>query len=149
LAKRRTVLASGIFDLIHLGHVRFLEKAKEAGGEDADLLVVVGRDETMKKTKGSKPVLPAEERRALVEALKPVDRAVLGREKFDIGGVIQQYKPDIIALGYDQHKVERMVRSFLERESLPIQVTRIQRFGLKELNSSSKIKKRIVRSTRR
>lgn len=52
--KKVTVLASGVFDLLHLGHVKFLEAAKNAGGENAKLIVVIARDSTVEKTKGKK-----------------------------------------------------------------------------------------------
>ncbi len=50
--KRKIVLASGVFDLLHLGHVRFLEAAKSTGGRGAKLVVVVARDDTVEKKKG-------------------------------------------------------------------------------------------------
>ncbi|RLI05724.1 FAD synthase [Candidatus Bathyarchaeota archaeon] len=142
--KHKTVLASGVFDLIHLGHVRFLEKAKEAGGENVKLIVVVARDKTVEKTKGKLPILPEEERRALVESLKPVDVAVLGNDPFNVEDVIQKFKPDIIAFGYDQDKVEEEVKRYVEKEGLSIKTVRIQRFGPEELSSSSKIKSKIL-----
>ena len=141
--KQKIVLASGVFDLIHLGHVRFLEKAKEAGGENAKLIVVIARDTTVKKMKGKPPILPEDERRALVEALKPVDETVLGSEKFDVEAVIQKYKPNIIAFGYDQDKILEEVKKYVEEEKLPIKIVKIRRFGRKELTSSSKIKNKI------
>ncbi|RLG91630.1 MAG: FAD synthase [Candidatus Hecatellales archaeon] len=141
--KKKTVLASGVFDLIHLGHIRFLEKAKEAGGKNAKLLVVVARDTTVKKFKGKPPILPESQRRALVEALKPVDKAVLGNKKFDVVSIIRRYKPDIIAFGYDQDKILEEVKKYVEEEKLPIKIVKIRRFGRKELTSSSKIKNKI------
>ena len=100
--KTRIVLASGVFDLLHLGHVKFLEEAKKAGGSNAKLVVVVARDSTVEKAKGKKPIMSEDQRFALVSAMKVVDEAVLGYEKFVIGDVIEKIKPDIIALGYDQ-----------------------------------------------
>ncbi|WP_309492600.1 adenylyltransferase/cytidyltransferase family protein [Candidatus Hecatella orcuttiae] len=142
---RKRVLASGVFDLLHLGHARFLQKAKEVGGKDSELLVVVARDSTVKKLKGSPPVLPEKERRALVEMLKPVDKVVLGSRKLvDIEGIIRKHKPDIIALGYDQDQIEAEVKRVVAAKAFPIQVVRIQRFGSEGFNSSSKIKELVA-----
>src|SRR5512136_3121135 len=96
---RKIVLASGVFDLLHLGHVKFLEEAKKAGGKNAELLVIVARDSTVQRMKGRNPIMPENQRRALVESLRVVDEAVLGLEDFDIGDVIDRVKPDVIALG--------------------------------------------------
>ncbi len=63
--KKKVVLASGVFDLLHLGHVRFLEEAKKAGGENAELVVIIARDSTVEKTKGKKPIMSEDQRRAL------------------------------------------------------------------------------------
>ena len=141
--KQKTVLASGVFDLIHLGHIRFLEEAKKAGGKNAKLIVIVARDSTVKRFKGKPPILPEDQRRALVEALKPVDEAVLGDEGFNVASIIQKHKPDIIAFGYDQDKVLEEVKKYIEKENLPIKIVKIQRFGDEELTSSSKIKSKI------
>src|SRR4030042_2004404 len=100
--KEKVVLASGVFDLLHLGHVRFLEAAKKAGGSNAKLIVIIARDKTAEKRKGKRPIMSENQRCALVESLKIVDCAFLGLEKFDIGKVIDAIKPDIIAVGYDQ-----------------------------------------------
>ncbi|KON33908.1 FAD synthase, partial [miscellaneous Crenarchaeota group-1 archaeon SG8-32-1] len=80
-------MASGTFDLLHLGHVRFLEEAKKAGGKTAELIVIVARDNTVKVRKGKKPIMPEDQRRALVESLKVVDEAILGWEDFSINKV--------------------------------------------------------------
>jgi FAD synthetase len=143
-AKGNVVLASGVFDLLHLGHVRFLEEAKKAGGENAKLIVIIARDSTVEKTKGRKPVMPENQRRKLVESLKVVDEAVLGVENFDIGEVIRTEKPDVIALGYDQSGMERKVKAYVEKNGLSVKVVRVGKFEADELNSSSKIRQRIV-----
>jgi FAD synthetase len=144
-AKKKTVvLASGIFDLLHLGHVKFLEDAKKAGGKNAKLVVVIARDSTVEKTKGSKPIIPEDQRRTLVESLKVVDEAVLGHENFSIGEVIKKIKPDVIALGYDQAEIERRVFQFLTEHKLKVKIVRIGKFGSDELDSSSKIREKVV-----
>ena len=142
--KQTVVLASGVFDLLHLGHVKFLEEAKKAGGENAKLIVVIARDSTVERNKGRKPVMPENQRRMLVESLKVVDEAILGLENFDIGDVIDTIKPDVIALGYDQIGMERRVRDYVTKKGLDVKVLRIGKFDADELDSSSKIQKKIV-----
>jgi len=142
--KKRTVLASGVFDLLHLGHVKFLEEAKKAGGKDAELIVIIARDSTVEKNKGRKPVIPENQRRALVESLKVVDEAVLGFEEFDIGDVIKRIKPDVIALGYDQVNMEKSVQEYVDKHKLSVTVVRIGKFEEDALDSSSKIRQKIV-----
>jgi FAD synthetase len=147
--KRRIVLASGTFDLIHLGHIRYLEEAKKAGGRNAELIVIVARDSTVEKRKGAKPVMSENQRRALVESLKVVDEAVLGYKDFDIGKVIEKIKPDVIAVGHDQDGVEKAIRSHVREKGLNIKVVKISKFGEDELNSSLKIKRKIVENFKR
>jgi FAD synthetase len=142
--KGKVVLASGVFDLLHLGHVRFLEEAKRSAGENAKLIVVIARDSNIEKTKGKKPIMSEDQRRALVESLKVVDEAVLGCEDFDIGEVIGDVKPNIIALGYDQIDMETAVQTYIAKYKLPVQVVRIGKFGENALDSSSKIKQKII-----
>jgi FAD synthetase len=137
-------LASGVFDLLHLGHVKFLEEAKKAGGRNAELVVIVARDSTVQDTKGRKPIMPENQRRALVESLRVVDVAVLGLEDFDIGDVIERVKPDVIALGYDQVDMERRVREYVNKHGLGVKVVRLGKFENDELSSSSKIREKIV-----
>jgi FAD synthetase len=140
----KIVLASGTFDLLHLGHVKYLEEAKKAGGKNAKLVVIVARDKTVEKRKGRKPVMPEDHRKALVESLKVVDEAILGYEDFDMAKVVEEIKPDIIAVGYDQDKIESHVRKTLAQKGLNIQVVKIRKFGKPELNSSIKIKKKVT-----
>ena len=142
--KRKVVVASGTFDLLHLGHVRFLEEAKKAGGKDAELIVIVARDSTVKARKGKTPVMPEDQRRALVESLKVVDEAILGLEDFSIDKVIEKIKPDVIAVGHDQDGIEREVQKAIEEKNINIQVAKIGRFGKRELDSSSKIRRKVV-----
>jgi len=131
----KRVLAAGCFDLLHYGHLRYLEEAKKLGGEGAELVVVVARDSTIMRRKGRPPVMKEEDRRALVEALKPVDRAILGGVDFDTELVIREVKPDIIALGYDQNDLEEIVKAKGEAT-----VVRLGKYG--DL-SSSKIRSMI------
>jgi len=142
--KRIVVLASGVFDLLHLGHVKFLEEAKKAGGKNAELIVIIARDSTVEETKGTKPIMPESQRRTLVESLKVVDEAVLGFENFDIGDVIERIKPDVIALGYDQAAMEKRVREYVSKHGLNVKVVRVSKFEEDELSSSSKIRQKII-----
>jgi FAD synthetase len=143
-SKKKIVLASGVFDLLHLGHVRFLEEAKRAGGRNAELVVIIARDRIVEERKGEKPIMSENQRCALVASLKVVDCAILGFQKFNIERVVDKVKPDVIAVGYDQEGVEATVRKHIEDNKLNIKIVRIGKFGEDELDSSSKIKQRII-----
>jgi FAD synthetase len=143
-SKRKVVLASGVFDLLHFGHVRFLEEAKRAGGENAKLITIIATDNTVEKSKGRKPIMSEDQRCALVKSLRVVDEAVLGYENMDIGEVIGKIKPDVIALGYDQADMEKEVKAFVSKNKLSVEIVRIGKFAENALDSSSKIKQKII-----
>ncbi|RJS89721.1 FAD synthase [Candidatus Bathyarchaeota archaeon] len=146
--KGKVVLTTGAFDILHYGHVRLLEEAKKVGGEDAKLVVIVARDKTVEKRKGKRPVLPEWERRAIVAALRVVDEALLGFEEMDMERVIELVKPDIIAVGYDQDDIEAQLRRLIEEKGYDVQIVKMRRYGSEDLDSSSKIKGRIIENWR-
>jgi len=148
LTKPKVVLATGAFDLLHYGHYRFLEEAKKSGGENSKLIVIIARDKTIKKRKGKRPILPEDQRRALVEALKPVDQAILGYERMNVEAVIRKIKPDVIAIGYDQRDMRKTVEEILRKGKSRVKIVQIGRFGSADLNSSSKIKRRVIEEWR-
>jgi FAD synthetase len=88
--------------------------------------------------------MPEDQRRALVESLRVVDEAILGFEDFSIEEVIEKIKPDVIAVGYDQDGIEKEVLKAVEEKKIKVQVAKIGRFGKRELDSSSKIVRKIV-----
>ena len=113
------MVATGTFDIIHPGHIRFLEEARKLGDE---LVVIVARERNVRHK--PKPVIPEEQRRRVVEAIKYVDKAILGDEE-DIFKPIEELKPDVIVLGYDQHFDERWLEKELKKRKLNCKVVRI------------------------
>jgi glycerol-3-phosphate cytidylyltransferase-like family protein len=93
--------------------------------------------------------MPENQRCALVASLKVVDEAILGYENFEIGKVVEKINPDVIAFGYDQESMEETVRNYVKKHGLKIRVIRIGKFSSDELDSSSKIKQRIIEDFRR
>jgi cytidyltransferase-like protein len=145
-SKLRVVLVGGVYDILHLGHLAALAEAKTHG----DLLVVVvATDTTVETLKGRRPVFPEEDRRALVESLKPVDAAILGYEDVGMGyeQVITEVKPDIIALGYDQDSVARTVTELVQKRRLKVRIVRLTKFDREKYLSSSAIKHTFFRET--
>ena len=140
------MLATGVFDLLHLGHLRFLEESKKKGGPGSKLVVVIARDKTVFRRKGNGPIVPEDQRRELVAALRVVDQAILGREEIDLLGILKEVKPDIVCVGYDQDAIRVAVTGLVRREELPVRVVRIRRFGPLGFNSSSKLKSRIAKA---
>lgn len=135
----RVVLAGGVYDILHLGHLAVLTEAKTHGDV---LVVVVATDVTVETLKGRRPVFPEEDRRALVESLKPVDAAILGYEDVGMGyeQVIDEVKPDIIALGYDQDTLARTITELVKRKGLKIEIVRLSKFDKEKYLSSSVIR---------
>lgn len=142
------MLATGVFDILHLGHLRFLEESKKAGGSGARLVVVVARDNTVLHRKARKPILPEAQRREMVAALRVVDRAMLGHERLDLLGVLREVRPDVVCVGYNQNDIKSAVDGLIRKERLPIRVVQIAKFGPYGLNSSTKLKDRVARSWR-
>jgi FAD synthetase len=122
------VMATGVFDLLHPGHVYFLTEAKKLGDE---LVVVVARDQTARRLK-HEAYVPEHIRREMVEALKPVDRAVLGSTT-DIYETVVRERPNLIVLGFDQVWNESEVESECARRGVPVKVVRIGKIPHDEL----------------
>ena len=131
-------MATGVFDLLHPGHLYFLTEAKKLGDE---LVVVVARDQTARRLK-HEPYVPEHVRRAMVEALKPVDRAVLGSTT-DIYETVVRERPSIIALGHDQVWNDKEVEKECARRGVPVRVVRIGPLPHDEL-ATRKIVERIL-----
>jgi len=97
-AGERITLANGCFDLLHVGHVRYLHAAKQLGGR---LIVAVNADATVRKLKGEdRPLMPAEERAEILAALADVDAVVIFPEP-DVRALIRELKPNVHAKGTD------------------------------------------------
>jgi len=135
------VMATGVFDLLHPGHLYFLEEAKRLGDE---LVVVVARDQTARRLK-HEPYVPEHIRRQMVEALKPVDRAILGSAT-DIYQTVVDVKPDIIALGHDQMWNEAEVERECARRGVPVKVLRLKVLPHDELATRRIVEKILDRS---
>jgi rfaE bifunctional protein nucleotidyltransferase chain/domain len=94
----RITLANGCFDLLHVGHVRYLHAAKELGGR---LVVALNSDESVRSLKGEgRPLMPAEERAEILAALADVDAVLIFPER-DVRAIIREIHPDIQAKGTD------------------------------------------------
>ncbi|MFA9424689.1 adenylyltransferase/cytidyltransferase family protein [Natronorubrum sp. A-ect3] len=114
----KTVIAQGTFDIIHPGHVHYLEEAAAMGDE---LYVIVARKANVDHKKA--PICPATQRRDVVGALEAVDEARLGNEE-DIFVPIEEIDPDVIALGHDQHHNADAIETELERRGIDCVVER-------------------------
>lgn len=137
----KRVLAVGVFDLLHAGHLHYLEQAKSLGDH---LTVVVAHDDTVRKRK-HEPVTGQEFRRRMVAGLKPVDDVVVGNPpEVPIFDILPAIKPDVIALGYDQEHAEGHIRNSLaERGFDGMDVVRVE--GLSDdLDGTRKIIARIL-----
>nr|MDO8098057.1 adenylyltransferase/cytidyltransferase family protein [Candidatus Njordarchaeota archaeon] len=144
MGKRTRVLAFGTFDIVHAGHAKYLKESRKLGGKDAELIVVVARDSTVRSVKGRDPIFPEEQRRYLIESLKPVDKAILGYEGGDRLKIVEELRPDIIALGYDEKPSEDYLNRELKKRGLSgAKVMRLSKYGDEILNSTSKVVKRI------
>ena len=129
------VLAGGVFDIIHPGHIHTLNAAKALGDV---LVVVVATDNTAVKMKKRSPIHDQEQRQELVNSLSMVDICLIGQED-DIFKTVNLVRPQIIALGYDQTHQEKFITDGCKRIKLDAKVARLQS-PIPE-SSSSKIEK--------
>ena len=129
------VLAGGVFDIIHPGHIYTLNAAKALGDV---LVVVVATDNTSEKMKKRRPLHTQEQRQELVNSLSMVDLCLVGQED-DIFKTVNRVMPQIIALGYDQIHQEKFITDGCKKINLDAKVARLQS-PIPE-SSSSKIEK--------
>lgn len=125
----KKVLAQGVFDIIHPGHIHYLRKSKKLGDQ---LTVIIAREENTEK----QLYFTEKERKKVVESLKPVNQAIIGKKNIKQG--LKQVNPDIITIGYDQdyntEKIRKMAENLLDKQ---VRVERITKNGD---YSSTKIK---------
>lgn len=133
------VMATGVFDILHLGHLYFLKEAKKLGDK---LVVVVATDKTAEEMKHI-PITTQEMRVKLVAELKPVDQAVLGYEG-DRYKIVKEVEPDIIALGYDQKHDEERIKEDLKNMGMDVKVVRLKPIVNHDLDGTRKIIRKVI-----
>ena len=132
----RVVLAGGVFDIIHPGHIYTLNSAKSLGDT---LVVVIATDKTAEKMKKRTPLHNQEQRKNLVDSLSMVDLCLIGEED-DIFKTVDKVRPEIIALGYDQVHQEKFITDGCRKINLDVKIARLQ--SPNPEISSSKIEKK-------
>ena len=131
----KIVLAGGVFDIIHPGHINTLNAAKKLGDI---LVVVVATDKTAIKMKKRKPLHNAKLRQELVSSFSMIDLCIIGDEE-DIFKTVDLVKPQIIALGYDQTHQEKFIIDGCRKINLDVRVVRLE--SPRPETSSSSIQK--------
>jgi FAD synthetase len=134
------VMATGTFDLLHMGHIFYLREAKKLGDT---LVVVVATDSTVRKLKHD-PITPQEIRVNLIKELKMVDEAYLGHED-DMYRIVEEIKPDIIALGFDQVHNDSTIKNELKKRKLNVKVVRLSKYeGESDLEGTRRIIQKVI-----
>ncbi|HJJ28124.1 MAG TPA: FAD synthase [Methanocorpusculum sp.] len=135
----KRVVATGTFDILHPGHVYFLEESKKLGDE---LWVIVSRENNVKHK--PKPVVSEEQRLVMISALRCVDHAILG-DREDMFKPIREIDPTVITLGFNQHFSEEKLKASLEERNIHADVVRIPAFTNAKFTSSTQIIDEVVR----
>ena len=137
----KTVMATGTFDLIHPGHIYYLEQSKKLLGDNSKLVVVIARDSTV-RAKKRVPIIPENQRLSVVQMLKPVDKAVLGSET-DMFSSVKKINPDVITIGPDQKFDLDWLKEELKIRKIKADVIRVEGYFNAPLDSTCKIIKKI------
>lgn len=133
-------MATGTFDLLHMGHIYYLTEAKKLGDI---LIVVVATDTTVRKLKHD-PITPQDIRVNLIKQLKIVDEAYLGHED-DMYTIVQEIKPDVIALGFDQVHDETTIQKELKKRKINAKVVRLPKYqGESDLEGTRRIIQKVI-----
>jgi FAD synthetase len=132
------VVATGTFDLLHPGHIYYLEESKKLGDE---LWVIVARDVNVKHK--PPPIIPEDQRLFMVASLRPVDHAILG-DKTDMFRPIEEILPDVITIGFNQMFDKATLRPQLTARNLSPEIVRIGRYADGDLCSSRLVVQQII-----
>jgi FAD synthetase len=133
------VVATGTFDILHPGHIYYLNESKKLGDE---LFVIIARDENIKHK--PKPVMPEKQRLFMVQSLKVVDNARLG-EIDDMLKPIEEISPDIITIGFNQYFDIENLQSRLDSREIRAKVVKISGFEGEFFSSSRSIMLQILK----
>lgn len=128
----KKVMIFGTFDILHIGHVKFIQEAANLGDR---LVVVISRDQTVEEVKDKRTFHKEKERREVLQAIGEVDKAILGNIE-DKYKVIREEKPDIIALGYDQNHFVDKLDDKLNEFGLDTEITRLEKYEQGQHKSS-------------
>jgi cytidyltransferase-like protein len=131
----KTVMIFGTFDILHTGHLDMFRQAREYGDR---LVTVVSRDETTLDVKGNAPFHTHEERKLFLRELRSIDEVLSGNTE-DVYQVIQEVRPHVIALGYDQKVFVDMLADKITEFGLETEIVRLSPYKPAE-RKSSKIK---------
>jgi FAD synthetase len=134
----KKIVATGTFDILHPGHVYYLEGSKALGDE---LHVIVARDRNVRHK--PRPVLPEEQRLLMIRALRVVDKAILGHES-DMFAPIVEIDPAVITLGFNQHFSEERLQKELKARGIDAEIVRIGAYTGPGIGSSRLIMERIL-----
>jgi FAD synthetase len=134
----KRVVATGTFDILHTGHLYYLEESRRLGDK---LYVIVARDVNVKHK--PRPVVPEEQRLKMVAALKPVDHAVLG-DLTDMFRPIREIQPSVITIGFNQHFDEENLRTELRVRNISCDVVRIGKYSGDTYCSTSLIIRQVL-----
>ena len=138
----KTVVATGTFDLLHPGHLYYLEESRRLGDE---LYVIIARDANVRHK--PRPVIPEDQRMKMVGALKPVDHAVLG-DLHDMFQPIREIQPAIITIGFNQHFDEAKLVADLRSRGISSDVVRIDQYPGDSCSSTSRIIRKVLEQYR-
>ncbi|NJE25811.1 FAD synthase [Thermococcus sp. MV5] len=139
--KKIRVVTGGVFDILHVGHIHFLQHAKELGDE---LIVIVAHDKTVEERKGRAPINSMYERAEVLKALKMVDDVVIGEPDCISFELVKKLNPDIIALGPDQNFDINVLKEELKKNGINAEVIRIPYSYKSDIAKTSKIIQKIV-----
>ncbi len=135
MTTKRIVIA-GTFDILHPGHVFLISEAAKLG----EVIVVIARDDNVLHAKGRQVIVPEKQRLFMVQALKGVSQAILGKPGPDFIGIVEELEPDILLLGPNQKMNLEEVQTRLQQMGLKTKVMRLNRlFDEFPLNSTTKI----------
>jgi FAD synthetase len=138
----KKVLIAGTFDLIHPGHIHLINEAAKLG----DVYVIVATDKNRELYSGEAPIVPEEQRLAVIKSIKNVKDAKLGRHDNDTLKTVEEIKPDIVLLGPNQkYSIETLKKGLIDIGLNKVEVKRLETyFERYELHSSSLIKQKII-----
>ena len=134
----KRIVATGTFDILHTGHLYYLEESRRLGDE---LYVIVARDANVRHK--PRPIVPEDQRLKMVGALRPVDHAVLG-DLHDMFRPIREIRPAIITIGFNQHFDEEKLRKDLSEQGITADVVRIGKYAGDTYCSTSLIIRQIL-----